>query len=361
MGAYGTGKIAKQFKIVHNKIVNNKIVNNLMHGKKQWIALALVLFGLAVLLLWREDPREQYYHNQGQVFGTYYNIRYEAKEDMEQAIKQRLSEFDRSLSMFNPQSTIARINRNECDSTDALFEAMYAEARAVSELSQGAFDITVAPLVNLWGFGLRQGQHDAVSQTAIDSVMQFVGYQHIALYEHRLLKDDTRTTLDASAIAKGYGCDVIAALLDEHGCTNYLVEIGGEVVLRGVNDKGEKWRVGISKPQDDTEGTTADYQDIIASSHLNMATSGNYRQFYYRDGERRSHTIDPRTGYPVNHGLLSATVTASSCMRADALATACMVLGADEALLMIAQAPDAACYLIIAQGDSTVIRTSGNW
>lgn len=334
-----------------------------MHGKKKWIALGMVLFGLAVLLLWEEEPHTQYYHNQGQVFGTYYNIRYSGAEDLEQAILQRLKEFDASLSIFNRQSVIARINHNECDTTDALFEGMYIEAQAVSELSHGAFDITVAPLVNLWGFGLRQGQYDAVTQKAIDSVMAFVGYRHIALYEHRLLKDDSRTTLDASAIAKGYGCDVIGALLTEYGCENFLVEIGGELVLRGVNDKGEPWRVGISKPQDDTNGTTSDYQDIIASSHLNMATSGNYRQFYYRDGERRSHTIDPRTGYPVNHSLLSATVTASSCMRADALATACMVLGADEALQMIADTKDAACYLIVSSKDSTAYQviTSPNW
>lgn len=330
-----------------------------MHGKKKWIALALALFGLAVFLFWREDPQVRYYHHQGQVFGTYYNIRYAGTEDLESAIQQRLREFDASLSMFNPNSVISHINSNMCDSTDSLFEDMYAEAYCVSELSHGAFDITVAPLVNLWGFGLRQGEHNAVSQNAIDSVMSFVGYQRIVLYGHRLLKDDSRTTLDASAIAKGYGCDVIGTLLRERGCTDYLVEIGGEVVLRGVNDKGNPWRVGISRPTDDA--AVNEYQEVIASSNLNMATSGNYRQFYYRDGERRSHTIDPRTGYPVNHSLLSATVIASSCMRADALATACMVLGVKEALQMIADAADAECYLIVGEGDSTVVVQSPGW
>lgn len=330
-----------------------------MHGKKKWIALALALFGLAVFLFWKEEPQVRYYHHQGKVFGTYYNIRYAGTEDLESAIQQRLREFDASLSMFNTNSVIARINNNVCDTTDALFENMYAEAYRVSELSHGAFDITVAPLVNLWGFGLRQGEYDAVSQHAIDSVMAFVGYQRIALHRHRLLKDDSRTTLDASAIAKGYGCDVIGTLLRERGCTDYLVEIGGEVVLRGVNDQGNPWRVGISRPTDNA--TTNEYQEVIASSNLNMATSGNYRQFYYRDGERRSHTIDPRTGYPVNHSLLSATVVASSCMRADALATACMVLGAEEALQMIAEADDAECYLIVAQGDSTAVVQSPGW
>ena len=332
-----------------------------MHGKKKWIALGLVLFGLAVLLIWEDEPRVQYYHNHGQVFGTYYNIRYSCTEDLEEAILQRLAEFDASLSMFNPHSTIARINRNESDSTDALFERMYAEARAVSELSDGAFDITVAPLVNLWGFGLKQGQYEAVSQEDIDSVMTFVGYRRILLYGHRLMKDDSRTTLDASAIAKGYGCDVVGELLTEKGCENFLVEIGGEVVLRGVNDKGDPWRVGISKPQEDAVNTENDYQDIIASTHLNMATSGNYRQFYYHNGDRRSHTIDPRTGYPVNHSLLSATVSAASCMRADALATACMVMGEEEALQMIEQTAEAACYLIVASGDSMRVVQSSRW
>ena len=333
-----------------------------MSGKKKWVALGLVLFGLAVFLFWKEEPAKQYYHNSGKVFGTYYNIRYASTEDLEEVIKQRLNEFDASLSMFNKQSVIARINRNECDSTDALFENMFTEAQSVSELSGGAFDITVAPLVNEWGFGLRQGEDNAVSQQVIDSVKTFVGYQHVMVYDHRLLKDDRRTTLDASAIAKGYGCDVVAQVLAEHGCTDYLVEIGGEVVLRGVNDKGEPWRIGIAKPQDGLAADSDEYQDIIASTNLNMATSGNYRQFYYHNGERRSHTIDPRTGYPVTHNLLSATVTASSCMRADALATACMVLGAEEALAMIEKTEDAACYLIVATDSvNTEVLKSGRW
>ena len=183
----------------------------------------------------------------------------------------------------------------------------------------------------------------------------------MTLVDHSLLKDDPRITLDASAIAKGYGTDVVADVLREAGCENYLVEIGGEVVLKGVNDMGKPWRVGISRPKTDADGMDEGLQHIIQSSDLCLATSGNYLQYYYHEGQRRSHTIDPRTGYPVQHGLLSATVVASSCMRADALATACMVLGEADALKMIEQTDDAACYLIVASGDSLQITVSNNW
>jgi thiamine biosynthesis lipoprotein len=245
--------------------------------------------------------------------------------------------------------------------TDSLFERMYHEAQIISRLSNGAFDITVAPLVNLWGFGLKHGNAADVSQTMIDSVKAYVGYQKVTLVDHSLLKDDPRITLDASAIAKGYGTDVVADVLREAGCENYLVEIGGEVVLKGVNDMGKPWRVGISRPKTDADGMDEGLQHIIQSSDLCLATSGNYLQYYYHEGQRRSHTIDPRTGYPEQHGLLSATVVASSCMRADALATACMVLGEADALKMIEQTDDAACYLIVASGDSLQIIVSNNW
>jgi thiamine biosynthesis lipoprotein len=195
----------------------------------------------------------------------------------------------------------------------------------------------------------------------LDSLRAIVGYEKIHLDNHYLKKEDARITLDASAIAKGYACDVIADLLRKNGSKNLLVDIGGEVVLQGVNDKGKPWRVGITRPTIDATGVEKELQEVIESSDMCMATSGNYLQYYYVDGQRRSHTIDPRTGYPVDHSLLSATVKASSCMRADALATACMVLGEEEALQMIAQTSDAACYLIVADSDSLRIVTSERW
>jgi thiamine biosynthesis lipoprotein len=154
---------------------------------------------------------------------------------------------------------------------------------------------------------------------------------------------------------------VIADLLRKNGSKNLLVDIGGEVVLQGVNDKGKPWRVGITRPTIDATGAEQELQEVIESTELCMATSGNYLQYYFVNGERRSHTIDPRLGHPVHHSLLSATVTASNCMRADALATACMVLGKEEALNMIECTPDAACYLIVAHADSLQVITSSKW
>lgn len=302
------------------------------------MALLALLLGGAVLLFVRDDEaKAQYYKHQGNVFGTYYNIRYEATSNLEDSILARLNEFDASLSTFNPHSTISVLNQGRDTVWDPYFTQMYNTAMEVNQLSNGAFDITVAPLVNAWGFGFKNKQ--TITPELIDSLR------------------NVKTMLDASAIAKGQACDVIADLLRTNGADNYLVDIGGEVVLHGVNDKGDPWRVGITKPIDDTTGTQSEIQDVIASSDLCMATSGNYRQFYYEDGIRRSHTIDPRTGYPVNHNLLSATVIASSCMRADALATACMVLGVDSALWLINSIPDAECYLIYTTPADSIIVT----
>ena len=325
---------------------------------RKWIAFGCMVIAAVMLLLLPDTPTKQYFHNQGKIFGTYYNIRYEATSDLHEQIKQRLQEFDNSLSMFNTHSVISKINRNEIVETDSLFEKMYAQPYLISELSSGAFDITVRPMVNAWGFG-NNGQHTLSPN--IDSIQAFVGYRKIHLKDHCLQKDDARITLDASAIAKGYACDVVAELLRKNGCKNLLVDIGGEVVLQGVNQQGTPWRVGITRPTVDATGAEKELQEVIESSNLCMATSGNYLQYYFVNGQRRSHTIDPRSGYPVEHSLLSATVTASSCMRADALATACMVLGKTEALKMIECSEDAACYLIVAQADSLHVITSSRW
>jgi len=318
---------------------------------------------ICAILIWGLDtaPKSSYYHNEGHVFGTYYNIRYEALEDLEPHIQAAFTEFDNSLSMFNPHSILSAINANRDTLTNEAFEAMWDEARRVHELSEGAFDITVAPLVNYWGFGNKGQQPRANSQQSIDSLLSFVGFNKVAMAEHKVYKFDPRVMLDAGAVAKGQACDMIAGVLREHGCDNYLVDIGGEVVCHGHNAKGEPWHIGITKPNLNNEGAQDDLQEILNVTDIAMATSGNYRNYYYDGKERRSHTIDPRTGWPVQHSLLSATVVSSTCMRADALATACMVLGAEDALAMIDRAGDAACYLIVAQNDSLITLTSPNW
>lgn len=327
---------------------------------------AILVVALLLLVIRPQGgiARKQYYSNQGYIFGTYYNIRYEADSDLHEAILERLQAFDASMSTFNEMSTISRINQGTDTVLDSWFLRMYATAKEVSDLSGGAFDITVAPLVNAWGFGFKN--KESVTPEMIDSLRKLVDYRQLSLREetdgmHLIFPQMGEGAIDASAIAKGYACDVIADLLREHGAKNLLVDIGGEVVLQGVNQEGKAWRVGITKPEDDPTGQQQEIQEIIESTALSMATSGNYRQFYYEGGLRRSHTIDPRTGYPATSDLLSATVVSTSCMRSDALATACMVLGSEASLQLIEQLDSTECYLIAsAPGDSMkVIISSG--
>ena len=334
-----------------------------MNRRKARIASALIALVVATvfLLLRDEEPSLQLYRNDGKVFGTYYNIRYRGTEDLQDSIQAAFKAFDNSLSMFNPHSTLSAVNANRDTVTDPYFEAMWTEAEKVYTLSGGAFDITVAPLVKAFGFGSKSDQLSAISPQTIDSIRQFVGFEKVQLIDHKVVKSDPRVQIDGGAVAKGQACDMIAALLRGHGCENYLVDIGGEIVAQGEREPGEPWRVGITKPKLNNEGAEKDLQEILAVRSICMATSGNYRNFYYAGEERRSHTIDPRTGYPVQHSVLSATVVSSSCMRADALATACMVLGEEEALAMIDRAKDAACYLLVAKGDSLVAVPSQNW
>ena len=324
---------------------------------------ALLGVGLAALLIWGwdNDPKAQYFHNEGRVFGTYYNIRYEATNNLEDSIQAAFNAFDNSLSLFNPHSILSAVNENRDTTTNALFETMWAEAEKVYSLSGGAFDVTVAPLVKAFGFGRKSDQFSAISSQTIDSLRAFVGFDKVQLIDHHIIKSDPRIQIDGGAVAKGQACDLIASLLRSQGCENYLVDIGGEVVAHGLNAKGEPWHVGITKPNLNNEGAQDELQDILAVTDICMATSGNYRNYYYEGTERRSHTIDPRTGYPVQHSVLSATVVSSSCMRADALATACMVLGAEQAIDMINRAKDAACYLIVAKNDSLTVISSQNW
>lgn len=332
-----------------------------MAYKKLFIPLALIALCVA-MLLWSNDSDEQkrYFVNQGLVFGTHYTIQYEATRDLEPEIRLALAQVDTALSMFNQESVLSKINQNQDVTTSADFEAVYQLAMEVSAASNGALDMTVAPLVNLWGFGLRN--REQVTAEQVDSLLPLVDYQGVSLVDHHIRKNNPNIMLDAGAVAKGYGCDKVANTLREYGVENLLVEIGGEVVAQGKNSKGMPWSIGITKPIDDPLGAQTELQDIVRTDRMCMATSGNYRNFYFDGDQRRSHTIDPRTGYPVQHNLLSATVVASSCGRADAIATACMVLGADEAIRMVDKMEDVACYLILADENGGYrVETSSRW
>ena len=221
-------------------------------------------------------------------------------------------------------------------------------SQQLSQETDGAFDISVAPLVNEWGFGFKH--REKVTQAKVDSLRQFVGYDKLYYEKNKLCKRDPRVTIDCGAVAKGYGVDCVAKLLSAKGCTNYMVEIGGEVVVKGQNAKGKKWSIGINKPMDDSTKTVNEVQTVLHVSDCGIATSGNYRNFYYVDGRKVSHTIDPKTGQPVQHSLLSATVLTSSCAKSDALATSFMVMGLERAKSFLAKHKDVQVYFIYADG-----------
>lgn len=312
----------------------------------QMLFLLFLVVGTVLILLRRCHAPIQ--ENEGPVFGTYYHIKYQSPTDLHDAIRSELKRVDASLSLFNKESQLSKVNLGQSDRADALMAEVLSLAHRVSVETEGSFDVTVAPLVNAWGFGTETER--SLSQAQIDSLLAFVGYDKISLSGHTVVKADPRVQIDCGAIAKGYAVDRIARLLKEQRVENFMIEIGGEIVAHGRNAEGELWRIGIEQPNDDV---TADaLQTIIEMQDGAVATSGNYRNFYYKDGQKIAHTIDPRTGQPVVRTLLSATVLAPTCAEADAYATALMVMGTEKAREFLKNNPRLTAYLIVAEGDN---------
>lgn len=289
--------------------------------------------------------KEQYYEDTGTIFKTIYHIKYKAAQPLTKEIQEELLRFDASMNPFNKNSIIAKVNDNQPVEVDEWFTQVFNKAMEVSEKTNGVFDITCAPLINLWGFGF--GKADEVTQAKIDSIKEFVGYRKIRLNGKKIEKDDSRVLLNCSAIAKGYASDVIGQLLERLNVSDYMVEIGGEVRMKGHNPNGECWRIGINKPVDDQSGTENQIEEVLAICNGAVATSGNYRNFYVKNGKKYAHTIDPRTGYPSEQSLLSVTIVADNCMTADAYATAFMALGLDEARKVAAKLDEKIEYYMI--------------
>ena len=313
--------------------------------KKRWhLPFLLFLIIGSIVIIYNNKPT--FRTQKGKIFGTFYTITYEHNADLQPQIVEAMQAVDNSLSPFNKQSIITHVNNNDTVCVDELFTEVFNTAKQIHHESYGAFDPTVAPLVNAWGFGFKKGND--MSTATIDSLRQLVGFERITLNGNRIEKADERIMLDFSAIAKGYGSDCVARVLDSYGIKNYMVEIGGEVVVKGHNKNGNPWGIGITKPIDDSLSVSQELQTVLRLTDCAIATSGNYRNFYYKDGVKYAHTIDPRTGYPVQHSLLSATVIADNCMRADALATAFMVLGVDSAMAYCERHPEIQGYFIVA-------------
>ena len=312
--------------------------------KLMWQLPFLILLIVGTVLIVGQQRNTPYQHDSGMVFGTEYHITYQHGSNLHKEIEAELRKVDMSLSPFNRQSTISKVNNNEPVELDQMFTDVFGMAMSISEETGGAFDITVAPLVNAWGFGFRDGI--SPDRHTIDSLMEIVGYRKVRLKDGKIVKQDSRMMLDCSSIAKGYGSDVVARLLERMGIENYMVEIGGEIVTKGISEKRLPWRIGVTKPVDDSLGVSREYQTVLNVTNKAMATSGNYRNFYYKNGKKYAHTIDPKTGYPVQHNILSATVLADDCATADAYATAFMVLGLDKATAVLDKHPELMAYFI---------------
>ena len=280
--------------------------------------------------------------------GTTYSVVFENSErinltDLRSEVENILHDFDMSLSLYQDSSILSRVNRNENLKLDTYFIEAFSLSKKLSGMTGGAFDLTVGPLVKAWGFG-----PDAVknfTESKRDSLLSLVGMDKVEIRDGMLYKSDIRISLDFNAIAKGYSVDVICRYFDSLGMKRYLVEIGGEVRVRG-DKRGVLWRIGIDRPVDNNMSPGEDLQAIISLKDRALATSGNYRKFYVENGIKYSHTIDPKTGYPAKNQLLSATIVAGDCATADAVATACMVMGKEKAVDFLNLHNELDAYLI---------------
>lgn len=270
-------------------------------------------------------------HIKGTAQGTYYSIIYYDKyqRNLKPEIDSLLDAFDRSVSLWVSTSILSRINKNDTSvAADKWFTDNFNYSQQVAIATNGAFDCTVEPLVDVWGFGFDDPSE--VDSATIDSIMQFVGYDKVKLINNKIVKDDPRLKIDFNAIAQGYSDDVVATFLENNNIKNYLIDIGGEVKAKGEKPDGTLWKIGIEKPSEHKEDDRT-LKAIIGLKNLSVATSGNYRKYYEKNGIRYSNTIDPKTGYPVKHSLLSVSVIHKNTALADAYATSFMVMGFEKA------------------------------
>jgi len=291
--------------------------------------------------------QEIYFQIHGFAQGTTYNITYEVKDSInfQPQIDSILRDFDLSLSSYVPNSVISRINKNDPDVlTDEHFNVVFKKSEEVYRESDGLFDITVMPLVNAWGFG--PGHKEVVDKKLIDSLLQFVGMEKVRLDNNKVVKSDPRVQLDVNAIAQGYSVDIVADFFDSNGISNYMVEIGGEIKVKGRNPKGNLWRVGIDRPEFGNMIPGEQLQAVLELNNRSLATSGNYRKYYEENGVKYTHTINPKTGYPATQSILSATIIADDCITADAYATVCMVSGLEKSKEILNKHKELEAYLI---------------
>lgn len=292
-------------------------------------------------------PKREVFTYSGYAQGTTFSIIYDKNPgDLKKEIDKIFADIDASMSLYKEQSLICRFNRNDSvTQADAYFTDVFNLSKKIYTETEGAFDPTVFPLVKLWGFDKSQYlTPHVIDSMRIDSLRRLLGFNDIALVNGKPVKKRNGVMLDFNGIAQGYTVDVIAGMLDKFSVANYMIEVGGEVRAKGVNPEGEEWKIGIDKPLENAD--TRELIAIVKLSNMALATSGSYRKFYIKDGVKYSHTIDPFTGYPVKHSLISVSVLAPTCAEADAYATAFMVMGTEKTKEFISRHPSLNVYLI---------------
>ena len=285
--------------------------------------------------------------NSGEAQGSYFHIQYlsEYGENYKSQIDSIFLEIDSSLSIYKDYSLISRLNKGKDIRTDTLFNTVFMTAQKVFLESEGNFDCSVSPLVNAWGFYKdKLGDSLVVDSLKFRKLLVYIGFEKIRLSTDSLFLPQGMS-LDFNSIAQGYTVDVIAQFLESKGDSNYLVEVGGELLAKGKNADGKIWRVGVDKPSEDID-VQARFQFILDLEDKALATSGNYRKFYKKDGVKYSHTINPFTGFPAQNRLLSVTVIHKNCMLADAYATAFMVMGVRKSKQFAKSHPELEIYLV---------------
>lgn len=314
--------------------------------------IRLIGFFIFVLFLIScSKKNKEYIFIEGYTQGTQFHIKYQPNPDTVSVkeINQLLNNISASLSIYDSNSVISRINKN--DSTvelDRYFTEVYRTSYKIYQMTDGAFDITVAPLVRYWGF--LPNDSIAVQSKSIDSLLNFIGMDKTHLKGNRIVKDNPQVEFDVNGIAQGYTVDKIAMLLESKNVKNYMVEVGGELRVKGNNPDGGAWKVGIDKPLENTDEFNRELQNILMLQDISVATSGSYRKFVQINGIKYSHTINPKTGLATHHNLLSVTILASDAITADALATAIMVMGLKSGKRFILE-NNLSAYLIYSDED----------
>ncbi|MBR6177655.1 MAG: FAD:protein FMN transferase [Bacteroidales bacterium] len=325
----------------------------------QKIKLLCVFAVLCVTGCTNNSNSGKYIMVQGFAQGTTWHITYKSfnGEDLKPQIDSILAAFDLSMSAYNKESQLTKINNNDTSIiVDRFFKEIFDNSLHLYNISGKAFDPTVSPLVSLWGFGKHKDMRRP-SQNEIDSVLDFVGLDKVTIQNGRVIKSDPRITLIFNANAQGYSVDEVARWFDSLGYTDYLVEIGGEVFAKGVNASVQPWRVGIDRPIDGSTEEDRVIQAVVSLSGKSLCTSGNYRNFFVENGVKYTHELDPVTGYPKRDSLLSVAVIAPDAVNADGLATTVMVLGLDKGFRLLDSLPDTEGYFIYATQDGSFATT----